>query len=214
MTRYVVVAVALLVFSVLAMKALRLGVADLYSMGGKLRMEEWTTTKKTPPLSEWHSVENHLQTAIRLDPGNPHHIYQMVNLTQTNTSPQQTKFKERNRQSLELIRQFIRLQPALAFGWAKLSVAKFRAMEVDEEMWSAIDLAFKAAPNDQNIHRSAGKVSISTWKKIPKHWRPTIEAHISRAFTSENGGVRNELIQYAKRRKLFSEIKHLCKSCE
>ncbi|MBF0454519.1 MAG: hypothetical protein HQL72_06835 [Magnetococcales bacterium] len=200
----------LLLLTLIGLASLRFGMADLNALGSSLRMEGWRTENLSPSPSSWSEAMNRLQIALKLDPNNPALTLKMVNLIQQKTNPPHQPIKARNKASLTFLRRTIQLQPASAYGWAKLASTKFRAKEWDDETWQAMNLAVLSAPHDPPIQRTIGMLTLSAWPKIPLPQRPNLEKNLSLAL---QGAYQSELIHYAKLKDRTNLIAPLCPNC-
>lgn len=171
--------IALLLIPVLLYLAYIAGsrsLADIYARPVMTRLSHWEQGKVQLGEADWASAQEKLARALKLDPTNPELLLWMGLAIE---GPYRSWFSDpeegevARQQAAAYYRQSIQLQPTWPYAWADLATVKYRAGEVDEELFEAMQTAIQLGPYETGVLSRLRQIIIVAWTDFPDAYRET-----------------------------------------
>jgi len=169
------------------------GWADVLFRQSKYQMAQWEEPGQP--------TANLLETALRLNPGNPElseqlgivYHWQARHLAETSTEKQNSY-----RQALAHFHKAARLRPVYATSWVHVALLKHRLNQHDADLFVALKNAATAAPWNTYVQRIVIKVGLASWHKLPEDTRIILITTLERGINRQPEPV-HRLIRQSRR---------------
>jgi len=193
--------------------------AEIYHYQANAYMALWDSSSPIPN-SEWEIARKALTKALALGLNQPVYLEDMSDLfyLKSITEPIDPILSiELQKQTLEFIRQAIRLRPSWPYAWAKLANIKYYTFGMDAEVADALDKAMILGAWEPMVQLTVAKIGMASWKKLPNHLQDKVIVTMARTVQTESNEVLvivknlDMIVVFCERMRLLGKFKKDCR---
>lgn len=156
----------------------RRGLADVMASEPRYQIERWRTGQWVPDTAKLDALQQALERARGLDPGNPNLIEELghVHAGRVQRHPAgDPQGRAMRRQALDRFRQALELRPTSGHGHINLALMKYRLGEIDPEFSQALQQAMRRAPWEPKVQMLAIELGIAAWQALAEPAREAVK---------------------------------------
>ena len=184
--------VSVLILSLILFSAIRIGLAEIYSISGQATMEQWKRGY-IPTAEEISTAQHDFEIAILLANGNPEHHENLARLSIVRAGLPNVSSEDKNAQlmlGLAEIHTAISLRPVSPYGWAILLLIKRDMHQYDEEFRLALHRAVELGPWEPELLTELADVGLSAWNSLQPLEQELIQQVFVRGLNRDDDQMR------------------------
>ncbi len=159
--------------------AARIGYAAFLAIDPHDAIEAWASGGGSAGRG---GIEERMEEAHKLDPGNPLYLEDLVRLRSLRASPGQNAGKQELEKALPEIREAIRLRPVSPYSWSALLFVKSGLGEHDEEFSRALSNSNFLGPWEPEVQLVVADVGMANWAALSYLQREDVRKAIVRGM--------------------------------
>ena len=196
--------VGVVVFSFVAVVAVRWGIADRRADVTYQEMRVWA--KEGVSEESWIIAHDAMLEAIELDPSNPAYLHRLGRLSVIRMSMKRNQRSELGREGLDYFERSILVRDQWPPTWSSLASLKHRLGEHDARFNEAFVNATTYGPWEPGVHSQIAGVGVGAWKTLPEEARAALLGNIDRGLRSPVGGAPGAVVDAIKANMLGADV--------